>query len=58
MKTFQVSNGVSLPCREDNLMRLCFEPLKINDGNLIKGLDSGEWILENVFLVESKLLME
>ena len=26
-------------------MRLCFEPLKINDNNLIKGLDSGECIL-------------
>ena len=44
MKTYQISNIISLPCREDNVLRLCFEPFRINNSSLLKGLGTQECV--------------
>ena len=41
MKTFyQISDKIALPCRDDNLLRLCFEPYKVTKTSLLQGLDT------------------
>ena len=41
MKKFQISENISLPCRPENVQRLCFEPFKVTNTSLLEGIDSG-----------------
>ena len=41
MKTFyQISDKIALPCRDDNLLRMCFEPYNVTKTSLLQGLDT------------------
>ena len=44
MKTYQISDIISLPFREDNVLRLCFEPYRITNASLLKGLGTQECV--------------
>ena len=39
MNSYQITETVSLPVREDNILRMCFEPFKPNKDKLLTGLE-------------------
>ena len=45
MKAFyQISDNIALPRREDNLLRLCFEPYKVTKSSLLQGLGTHDCV--------------
>ena len=61
MNSYQITETVSLPVREDNILRMCFEPFKPNKDKLLIGLEEnlsaygGKRIVDGIKFYHCKL---
>ena len=42
MESYQISETISLPIRGDNILRMGFQPFKLNQDELLSGLEDGQ----------------